>query len=92
VLGRELPAALGFVVELDAVPAPWHRCRAPGGWPPDAGALGYRLDPAAASPRRRAARTACFLALGWPSRGQGRGLRITEDYDQRPANWLRDAR
>jgi len=39
-----------------------------------------------------AARTARFIALGWLSRGQGHGLRITEDYDQRPANWLRDAR
>ncbi len=39
-----------------------------------------------------AALTARFLELGWLSRGQGRGLRITEDYDQRLANWLRDVR
>lgn len=39
-----------------------------------------------------AALTARFLELGWLSRGQGRGLRIAEDYDQRLANWLRDAR
>jgi DNA-binding transcriptional ArsR family regulator len=39
-----------------------------------------------------AALTTRFLELGWLSRGQGRGLRITEDYDQRLANWLRDVR
>lgn len=37
-----------------------------------------------------AALTARFLELGWLSRGQGRGLRITQDYDQRLANWLRE--
>jgi DNA-binding transcriptional ArsR family regulator len=35
-----------------------------------------------------AAVTARFIELGWLSRGQGRGLRVTEDYDQRLANWL----
>jgi DNA-binding transcriptional ArsR family regulator len=35
-----------------------------------------------------AALTARFLELGWLSRAQGRGLRVTEDYDQRLANWL----
>lgn len=39
-----------------------------------------------------AALTTRFLELGWLSRGQGRGLRITEDYDQRLASWLRDVR
>lgn len=38
-----------------------------------------------------AALTVRFLELGWLSRGQGRGLRITENYDQRLANWLRTA-
>ena len=37
-----------------------------------------------------AALTARFLELGWLSRSQGRGLRITEDYDQRLATWLHD--
>jgi DNA-binding transcriptional ArsR family regulator len=37
-----------------------------------------------------AALTARLLELGWLSRGQGRGLRIMEDYDQRLASWLRD--
>ncbi|HXS64216.1 MAG TPA: helix-turn-helix domain-containing protein [Streptosporangiaceae bacterium] len=35
-----------------------------------------------------AALTTRFLELGWVSRGQGRGLRVTEDYDRRLANWL----
>jgi hypothetical protein len=37
-----------------------------------------------------AALTARLLELGWLSRGQGRGLRIMEDYDQRLASWLGD--
>lgn len=35
-----------------------------------------------------AALTDRFLELGWVSRGQGRGLRVTENYDQRLATWL----
>ena len=34
-----------------------------------------------------AALTARFLELGWLSRGQGRGLRIAEDYDQRECKY-----
>jgi DNA-binding transcriptional ArsR family regulator len=38
-----------------------------------------------------AAITARFLDANWLSRGQGRGLRIAKDYDQRLADWLGDA-
>ena len=38
-----------------------------------------------------AALAARFLELGWFSRSEGRGLRVSEDYDQRLATWLHEA-